>query len=35
LTVGEPHEPGLYMRSPLETEPGTASELLAEEREEP
>lgn len=35
LIVGKPHDPDLYMRSPLETEPGTASELLAEEREEP
>ena len=34
LIVGERHDPGAYLASPITTEPGTAEKLLAEEREE-
>ena len=34
LRVGEPHDPHAYRPSPLRAPPGTAADLLAEERDE-
>jgi antitoxin (DNA-binding transcriptional repressor) of toxin-antitoxin stability system len=34
LRIGEPHDPHGYRASPVRTRPGTARELLEEERDE-
>ncbi len=34
LWIGEPHDPAGYRKSPVRAPPGTARELLEEEREE-
>ncbi len=34
LLIGEPHDPGAYVPSPLRVPEGTAAQLLAEERAE-
>jgi antitoxin (DNA-binding transcriptional repressor) of toxin-antitoxin stability system len=35
LRIGEPHDPAGYRASPVRARPGTARELLDEERDEP